>query len=290
MSGSELIRKGEDRHTTRQVNHQGETLFLGMVADGHGGKQCAELCKSCIFDLILGALEGPPDGTALRQAGTAAFIAMHERMLSDSSTTAGSTLTVCILNAMRGELTTLHCGDSVARLVGRRKTALALCEDHRLDSSVAERERVSKLGGKLARAMDKQGNPGGPLRLWPGSGAGVAQARAIGDRDVGHFIEARPYAQTVELPAGESCMVAICSDGIWDAMVPSAVDALLRGMISHPVDVGARTVCKSALATRHAYSSNGDEIPIDDTTVVLMRILDADDPRNKDNACICGSM
>ena len=56
---------------------------------------------------------------------------------------------------MRGELTTLHCGDSVARLVGRRKTALALCEDHRLDSSVAERERVSKLGGKLARAMDK---------------------------------------------------------------------------------------------------------------------------------------
>ena len=116
-----------------------------------------------ILDLILAELNGPPTGTELRRAGVAAFVAAHEQLLADSSTTSGSTLTVCCVNATRSEVTTLHSGDSVARLVGSKSTALALCEDHRIDTSESERARLGKLGAKIARAVDEHGRPAGPL-------------------------------------------------------------------------------------------------------------------------------
>ena len=137
--------------------------------------------------------------------------------------------------------------------------------------------------------MDAQGRPGGPLRLWPSEGGpGVAQARAIGDRDVGAFIEPRPHVQTVPLQEGESCAVVLCSDGIWDALLPSAVDALVRGMMTSSAETCARIVCDSALQSRHAYSSEGDSVPIDDTTVVVMRIEHAEDSLERSNANGCG--
>ena len=46
-------------------------------------------------------------------------------------TTAGSTLTVCIVNSERHQLTVLHSGDSVARLVPHRSKVVALCEARR---------------------------------------------------------------------------------------------------------------------------------------------------------------
>ena len=267
----------------RSLDVCGESLHLALVADGHGGKEASVLCATTVLDLLVEALgDEAPSGAALQRAGTAAFLTIHERLLTDAKHTAGSTLTVCIVNAARAEVTTLHAGDSVARLVGRKSAALALCEDHRIESSDDERARLSKLcdtlGGTLARAMDRHGRPGGPLRLWPGSGPGVAQARVVGDRDVGAFIEPRPHACTVPLPPGESCSVLICSDGVWDAMLPGAVDGVARSTLCLPPGVSARLVCNAALAQKHAYSSEGDEIPIDDTTVIVLRIEDEDDP------------
>lgn len=280
-----LVLKGEDSCDTRRVDVHGEVLYLGLVADGHGGKAASVHCKSVVLDLILAELNGPPTGTELRRAGVAAFVAAHEQLLADSSTTAGSTLTVCCVNATRSEVTTLHSGDSVARLVGSKSTALALCEDHRIDTSEPERARLGKLGAKIARAVDEHGRPAGPLRLWPKEGVGVAQARAIGDRDVGTYIEPRPHASTVALPASESCVIIIASDGVWDAMLPSAVDAIARVSMTNPANVSARLICASACAQRHAYSSSGDELPIDDTTAVVIRIEDDDDPIKVESGC-----
>ena len=273
----ELVLKGEDAHGWREnVIVGGETLCLGLVADGHGGKACSQMLKAFIFDSMLELLELPPSGAALQKAGTKAFLASHRKMV-ESGKLDGSTLTLCVVNVTRGELTTLHAGDSVARLVGRRTAAMALCEDHRIESSQAERDRLIALGGTIARAMDKHGRPGGPLRLWPKGGPGVAQARAIGDADVAPFIEPTPHAQTVTLPVAESCCVVMCSDGVWDAMSPQDVDAVVRNTMILPAGTIARQVTFAALSSRHAYSNEGDEMPIDDTTVLILRIEDEED-------------
>ena len=47
-------------------------------------------------------------------------------------------------------------------------------------------------------------------------------------RDIDHttsYIDAKPFAQTVRLPAGQTCCVVVASDVVWDALLPSAVDA-----------------------------------------------------------------
>lgn len=61
-------------------------------------------------------------------------------------------------------------------------------------------------------------------------------------------------------------------------MIPGAVDAVVRSTFNLNPRSSARLVCAEALLQKHAYSSDGDEVPIDDTTVVVMRIEHADDP------------
>ena len=253
----------------------GEQLYLAVVADGHGGKDAAVHCKKMLISTIVGALgQKAPTGKAVRDAGRAAFAQAHAEVLANHNTTAGSTLTCVVVNVDRAELTTLHSGDSVARLVPHHAKCVALCEDHRIDSSQAERDRLTKLGGQIARAMDSQGQPAGPLRLWPG---GVAQARAIGDRDVGSMIEARPFARTIAMPA-ESCCIVVCSDGVWDALLPAAVDQIARRGLANAPQATAEAITNASLIQRHAYSNEGDALPRDDTTCVVVLISQADDP------------
>ena len=265
------------------VKVAGEQLYLAMVADGHGGKHAAVHCKKMIIGAIVGELgQKAPTGKAVRDAGRAAFARAHAEVLANDKTTAGSTLTCVVVNVDRAELTTLHSGDSVARLVPHHAKCVALCEDHRIDSSEAERDRLTKLGGQIARAMDSQGQPAGPLRLWPG---GVAQARAIGDRDVGSLIDARPFVRSVPMPA-ETCCIVICSDGVWDALLPAAVDAIARRGLANSAKQAADTICNSALMQRHAYSNEGDALPRDDTTCIVIRVELEDDPIQTSQGCI----
>lgn len=222
------VLKGEDQYAYREAEVvSGELLAIGMVADGHGGKVTSRMLQSTLIDTFLKRLRelGVPTAENISTAGSSAFLQAHALALADETTTSGSTLTLIVVNSARSQVTTLHVGDSVARLVPRRSAANALCEDHRIDSSEVEQRRVLALGGQVARATDTYGKPGGPLRCWPG---GVAQARAIGDRDVGKLIDANPAVLTVPLPAAETCSIIICSDGVWDALKPTAVDAQAR--------------------------------------------------------------
>ena len=43
-----------------------------------------------------------------------------------------------------------------------------ISESHRLEDSKNEQQRVVANGGHLGRAMSQTGEPGGPLRCWPG--------------------------------------------------------------------------------------------------------------------------
>ena len=276
---AELVLKGEDNHAVRATQVAGESLFIGLVADGHGGKAASRLCKRVVIDDLLERLSkgGDASGKAVRAAGRGAFRRAHEEVLADPATTAGSTLTVCVLNQTRHEVTTLHSGDSVARLVMHHGTkCVPLCEDHRIDSSPSERERLTAMGGKIARAMNERTKqPQGPLRLYPG---GVAQARAIGDRDVGAFIDAKPHAQTVALGAAETCCVVVASDGVWDALETTAVDACARRGLGGSAASTASAIVNASLVQRSAYSSDGDMIPRDDTTCIVLLVAHAADP------------
>jgi hypothetical protein len=82
-----------------------------------------------VVDELLEVLK-VPDGLHVSDAGTHAFLKAHEEVLAMMGTTAGSTLGVIVLDATRAELTVLHCGDSVARLIPRHSAAMGLCEDH----------------------------------------------------------------------------------------------------------------------------------------------------------------
>jgi len=195
---------------------------------------------------------------------------VHEfvsEVLALEDTTAGSTLTICVVNHERREATVLHAGDSVARLVPLRSRSAALCEEHRVEGSAAERDRLVVLGGRIAYATNASGESSGPRRLWPG---GVAQARAIGDSDVGRFIEPRPFAHTVALPA-EPCCIVVCSDGVWDAMLPADVDAVARRGLRSSAAASAHAIVTASLEQCYAYSQHGDLLPRDDTTCVVIR-------------------
>ena len=79
LASAELVLKGEDKHTTRTLEVAGEALHFALVADGHGGKEAARLCKHSVIDAMLQLLqaEGVPHGKALRDAGRRAFLKAH---------------------------------------------------------------------------------------------------------------------------------------------------------------------------------------------------------------------
>jgi len=165
--------KGEDCYGSRRVTLGGEEVVIAMVADGHGGSAASKYCEQRMLDYFLAAADGDACALSLRSSSEACLARAHSELIE--ITTAGSTVTLVALNLTRGELTVANVGDSEGWLVPSRGEPVRLTEDHRLETSAAERERVRKMGAHLAHAKNrKTGQPGGPLRLWPG---GVAQAK-----------------------------------------------------------------------------------------------------------------
>ncbi|KAL1508738.1 hypothetical protein AB1Y20_004833 [Prymnesium parvum] len=272
----ELVCKGEDRMDARQVVIAGEAVYLALIADGHGGEEAADLCKKCLFDYFLDAAESA-DAQILRRAARSSFERLHEDVLALSPpTTSGSTLTLCVLNPTRREITCAHVGDSVAILVPAVNKALPmeLCEDHRIDSSEHERTRLKTMGGHIAHAKDSRGQPGGPLRLWPG---GVAQARTIGDSDIGEYNDPRPHTATFPFPTFCDCFdIVVASDGVWDALLRSRVATICRKTGDCTAGATARLIVNASLQQRHAYDNQDMQVPKDDTSCIVLRVGDFD--------------
>ena len=273
VGSASLTLKGEDAWDhIGPITVGSDLLYLGGVFDGHGGKRAALHCRKHLLAYLVEALNGDASSQSIRSAAVHGWRRAHAEViaLEHGTVTDGCTATACILNMSREELTTINVGDSAAMLVPDRKSSKAamLTEDHRLSTSEPERQRVSALGATLAHAKRADGRPRGPLRVFPG---GVAQARAIGDADVGIFIDPTPAAHTTIFP---SCgfAVLICSDGVWDAMLPSAVAGAVRRLIRHDAERSARYVCHAATSQWYAYDQHGYKTLRDDTTCVMMRV------------------
>jgi len=261
-----------------------EMLSFAVVADGHGGAAAAVHCRKHAVQYICEATQDA-SGPSLRRAGRVAFERLHAEVRA-SLGTAGSTLTVCVVNLKRAELTTINVGDSQALLMVKGGPTSSrprlLSADHRLAECEREVLRCQQLGANIARAANPHtGLPGGPLRAWPG---GVAVARTIGDADVGDLISAVPASCTVQLPAWGSWDCILCSDGVWDALPFSAVfRSCRRSGRAHP-DKTAQLIVDDAVTKRHAFNNEGFKVPRDDTTCVILRLHDPLD--NNTGGCL----
>ena len=172
---------------------------------------------------------GDASGPGLCSAAERAFRLLHAKLNhASAATTAGTTVTLCLINETRGELTCCSVGDSFAVLVTaspdesgdlrkQDKQAPLITEltvNPRLDDCASERQRVRSEGGQIGRAMGSDGTPVGPLRAWPG---GVSCASALGDSDCGKFISPTPFTITLPFPESGGAVI-LASDGVWDAV------------------------------------------------------------------------
>ena len=81
-----------------------------------------------------------------------------------------------------------------------------------------ERQRIYECGGCVEKAVDENGEEGGPFRVWAlgEEYPGLAMSRSIGDLDA-KKIGVIPNPQIVEYTlCSESKYMMVASDGIWE--------------------------------------------------------------------------
>jgi serine/threonine protein phosphatase PrpC len=249
--GSHALRvKGEDGLRVERLVIGGDVVLCAAIADGHGGPEAALFVLKHLLELLAEESCGDSSGSALAQAIERTFVRLHALLHADERHTAGTTVTVCLINETRGELTMGNVGDSAAFLVlanpansaKPKQAGIRLTSEHRLQESDDERRRVSEAGGKLGQVV-VGGFPNGPLRAFPG---GVCCARAIGDSDCGPWLS--PVPDTKVMPFPEAACVLIASDGVWDALPCETV--IKRALKSKDVHEAAKRIVDEALRAR----------------------------------------
>jgi len=263
--------KGEDGLRAERVVIGTESITVGLIADGHGGRNAAALVIDELIGMVIEEARNDASSTSLHRAASVAFAALHARLHDKAAnTTAGTTATLVLINEARGECTCASVGDSFAVLYADEEVRAQgssnsqagkyvpimyrLSSNDRLHDNEAEQARVIAAGGKVKQAHNREGIPGGPLRAWPG---GVACAKAIGDSDV-PCICAIPFVTTMAFPE-PSGVVVLASDGVWDALSEEAA--------RQPV-VGADSPTHAAeLLVKQAIKARGLR---DDTTCLVI--------------------
>jgi hypothetical protein len=127
----------------------------------------------------------------------------------------------------------------------------------------SEARRVEAARGKVARArIPSTGQPGGPLRAWPG---GLSMGRSLGDSDCGDWHSPEPDVLSIFLP-DDGCDIILASDGLWDAVSLPEVYALVERWPSTRRSL-------SDLVSR-AVENKGVH---DDITAMILRVVPSDD-------------
>lgn len=116
ISSSNRNVKGEDASATLRATVGGEQLSLCLVADGHGGADTGVYLASHVLQLIVDEANGDPSCSSLEAACDRAFRQSHESVLLLQGTS-GATLTVCIINELRGQVMCANVGDSTAIII-----------------------------------------------------------------------------------------------------------------------------------------------------------------------------
>jgi serine/threonine protein phosphatase PrpC len=169
------------------------------VFDGHGGTEAGAYCKAALLSHVLREFDkvaaDKPISTrtgSLQQlwvqylptALVNAFEAANRHCLT-ALKTSGTTATVVIVTALQGSdnegavlLTTANVGDSHA-FCDTGSAVIRLNEDHRVDNSKKEQERVKAEGGRVD--YHSSDNNRGPLRIWPGIAHSLGASVALLD-------------------------------------------------------------------------------------------------------------
>ena len=267
-------RGGGDRVTSHEAVIGGEAISFGMVAEGYQGPELVNWCTAKMLRLIVKLAGEDPSGASLMSAGwRACRSAQDVAQEVAGSPHCGCTFTIVAVNRVRREVTTCSLGACLAVFLGRGST-IPLSEDHRIDTSAREQQRLRELNGHIARMRGPNGMPEGPLRLWP---MGLRVARGIGFLGAGEFLSATPFCNVTKLPASGGDVV-VCSDGVWDELLLSSVAGLARA--SPSAAAAARVVVESAATQHKAYyqeqglpgtpSVYGQ--PRDDSTCLILRV------------------
>jgi len=190
--------KGEDGLRVERVTIGGEQVVMAIVVDGHHGHEAAAHVVAGLVELVAEEAHGDAAGTALCSAAGRAFEELHRQLHnSPNPTNAGTTVTLCLLNEVRAELSVCNVGDSSAYLFakpgsnGSKSPSIELTQSHRLETSESERARVRSMGGVVGQSMVGK-TPVGPMRGYPG---GVCCSRSLGDRDCGSWLSPVPSRQ-----------------------------------------------------------------------------------------------
>mmetsp|Transcript_11245 Transcript_11245/g.36791 ORF Transcript_11245/g.36791 Transcript_11245/m.36791 type:complete len:357 (-) Transcript_11245:344-1414(-) len=222
-------KKKEDKHTILSFESvvTKELCTAALIADGHNGDAASTVAQEFLLHAISARLDRA-DEASIHAACTEAFGELHERCLK-ANPLSGSTVTVCLVNATRREVTCANVGDTFAILVPNMSEfgdkPVTLSTSHRMMDNPEEMERVKGLAGvEVKQGTNALGKPFGDLRAWPG---GLAVVRGVGDGDCGAVVSCVPSCKTVQLPP-MGCSVVLASDGVWDSLRYSAAASIIR--------------------------------------------------------------
>ena len=262
---------GRDRSAVIEATVGGHPLTLAMVAEGLGDTSSVDWCQMNLLPLVVRFAGDDPSAASLQKAGFQAFHEAHRVATSGGPARGGFTVTLCVLNRLRNEVITWNLGAAAAVFFGTKGGVQTLTKDHRIDICDSEQERLRGMGVQLAHAQNAQGAPMGPLRAWPGA---ITCARVIGavgtEGVVEGLLSPRPSCSTFALATGGTGDLLICSDGVWDELLLSAVGGLTR---SCPTAASAaRHIVHSAASQHLAYDQQGFGNPRDDITCIVVRI------------------
>ena len=209
-------------------------LHLFAIFDGHNGGECAEFMEKNYARALECALRKCVQAEAARSTNSAigddeARVNVIQQALTQSFVTVdtaynarrtkgGTTATVILIDGWVVHVA--NVGDSLASLDTGKGHVHQLAYNFRVEVSTIEQKRLAVSGAQTGRLLNRDGDPVGPMRVWPG---GLCLSRAIGDIDVGECILAKPHLgayRLTELDGGTAlengCRIILASDGMWE--------------------------------------------------------------------------
>jgi len=183
--------KGEDRQGTAVLS-DGSCLLV--VADGHGGHECAEHAVPIFVRTFSAEYQGEAKVALKRAAGAA----INSTMGYD----AGAVYTAVWLSSEGTTLRYAQLGDTFACWRRADGGAFARTPDHNSGNNPTEREAAVKRGGLYH----------GGYVMAPSGQYGLQPTRALGDAMMGTIIEKNPEMGVADVAAGS--WIIVSSDGV----------------------------------------------------------------------------
>ena len=183
------------------------------VADGHGGREVAELLVDKMPKLL-----GHQEDFSFPKLFSL-YNSMDDEISRECSAMVGSTLLTLCVNSRDDVIVAANCGDTMA-IVGNKKTSRWLSQEHKASSEVAA---IEARGGRVI-APDGMPRVNGILNL----------SRAMGDFHLKKYITCSPFVTRCRLRDFDYAFAA--TDGVWDVMSKEDVHEVIIKSHDDPLE------------------------------------------------------